>query len=465
MPVWDYGGGRARHAARIARLGGLFGRIVLAVAASAFLGVAMAQGVVDRAKALLRDGKAKEAFELLDPAADQLNDAESAYLHGIAALDSGKAGLAIMSFERALAYDPGFAPARAELVRALVATGETDQARIELARLVNVQVPPEVRQKLTALEQQLAAAADVARRRTRGVSFYVEGEAGYDTNVNTGADNRTIAIPLFGGATATLDPVFQKHGSPFGGVGAGLVAFNEVQPGLRIFAGLDAKARYAFRELNDDNYHTLSWSGNAGARWQGGSHTATVAASVLENRVGSAKFDQQFGVYGNWQTQLNPNNELGVFAQWLDQKHPIQRSLDTELTLVGVGWRHALEGAGSPVLTLAGYVGDDDEQGSDPAVGRRIYGARLSFERQIEAIRGRLVISLAHQRSEYGGENLFFFTTREDKRTDLSLGVVFSPAKDITVTPQYVYTENRSNIPVVDFRRHQLYVTLRREFH
>ena len=148
----------------VARSAGMLLRTALAAALVAlFAGNAFAQSLTERAKTLLREGNAAKAFELLDAAADQLNDAESAYLHGIAALDSGKAGLAIISFERALAYDPGFAPARAELVRALVATGETDQARIELARLASVQVPPDIRQKLAALDTELASALDASR--------------------------------------------------------------------------------------------------------------------------------------------------------------------------------------------------------------------------------------------------------------------------------------------------------------
>ena len=439
-------------------------RIALAAAMIACFGsTALAQSVVDRAKTLLREGKPAEAFELLDAAADQLNDAESAYLHGIAALDSGKAGLAIISFERALAYDPGFAPARAELVRALVATGETDQARIELARLAGVEVPPEIRQKLGVLDKELASALDAAHRRTRGISSYIEADGGYDSNVNTGAGSRTFAIPLFGGATATLNPIFQKHGSTFGTLGGGAIAYNEIQPGLRLFAGVDAKARYAFKELEGSNYQTVYWSGSAGARWQKDGHTVSGALTVLENRVGSVLFDKQFGLYGQWQKQVNANNEVGVFGQWLDQKHPIQRSLDTQMTLLGLSWRHALDGNGLPVITASGYFGDDREQGADKAVGRRILGARATFERQLD-FGAKLVVTGAHQRSEYGGQNIFFNVIREDKRTDLSLALVFSPAKDITLTPQYMYTQNRSNIPVVDFSRHQLFVNLRRDF-
>lgn len=438
--------------------------IVLLVGAGGLSGVAHAQSVVDRAKELLRQGKAVDAFELLEPAAEQLNDAESAYLLGIAALDSGKAGLAIMAFERALGYDPNFAPARAELVRALVATGETDQARLELSRLASVPVPPEVRQKLSALEAQLAQAVDLARRRTRGISGYVVAEAGYDSNINTGANSQTFSVPLFGGASVTLDRIFQKHASAFAGLGGGAIAYNEAQPGLRLFAAADVKGRYNFADFDGEHFSTVSWSGNAGLRWQRGAHTATAALTALENTVGGFKFDRQWGVYFQYQRQIDPSNEVGVFGQWLDQRHPILPSLDTRLTVAGIGWSHALGGEGSPVISLTAYYGDDRERGNDPAVGRQILGGRLGFVRRLD-IGARLIASFTYQRSDYRAENVFFSRKREDERSDLFLGLAFSPAKDITVTPQFVHTRNRSNVPVVDFAREQVLVTVRRDFY
>ena len=435
----------------------------LAIAAAAFVGVAHGQDLIDQARTLLRQGKAAEALELLEPAADRLNDAESSYLLGIAALDSGQAGLAVISFERALAYNPNFTPARAELARALAATGDTDQARLELAALANADVPPEVRTKLRQLELYLAEIADKARSRTSGISGYLEAEAGYDSNVNTGINNRSVGIPLFGGAVATLHPVFEKHASAFAGLAGGFLAQKEVQPGLRLFAGADLRGRYAFKKLEDENYHTVTASGNAGVQWQQGAHTATAAFTALQNRIADVTFDKAWGVYGQWQTQLDPSNDLGAFVQWLDLQHPIQHSLDTQLTLVGVAWRRALGGSATPLLSLAAYYGNDEEQGTDPAVGRDIIGGRIGFSRQLN-IGARLVTSLTYQQSRYGGTNLFFFETREDKRTDLSLGLTFPFGKDFTITPQYLYTRNKSNIPVVDFERHQLFVTARRDF-
>jgi tetratricopeptide (TPR) repeat protein len=437
---------------------------MLALALFAISGQAFAQSVVDRAKALLREGKAREAYELLEPAAGELNDAESAYLLGIAALDSGRAGLAVIAFERSLGYDPTFAPARAELVRALIASGETDQARVELARLNPDQVPPQVREKLAALQRALAEAADVAQRRRSGLTAYIQGEAGYDSNINTGANSSTVSIPLFGGATATLGQVFTKKGSTFAGLGAGGMAFHEVRPGLRLFAGVDAKSRYNVEKVGDNHFEMNTASANAGARWQAGAHSASGAVTYLENNVGGQRLDEQLGVYGQYTYQVNPNDEAGFFAQWLDQKHPVSRALDTRLKLLGAGWRHGFEGPGTPVLSLAAYYGNDQAQGTDPSVGRRLVGGRIGYDRTL-ALGPRLLSGIARQWSWYGGENIFFLTTRNDIRTDAFVGLAFTPAKDWTVTPQYVLTRNESNIPVVDFTRHQFLVTVRKDFY
>jgi hypothetical protein len=129
-----------------------------------------------------------------------------------------------------------------------------------------------------------------------------------------------------------------------------------------------------------------------------------------------------------------------------------------------VGWRRALEGAGSPIFTVSGYLGDDSERGTDPSVGRTLVGVRGSFERQLE-IGARLLTAVSVQQSKYGGENIFFFRTRKDERLDASIGLAFTPWKNVTVTPQFIYTRNRSNIPPIDFTREQLLVTVRRDFY
>ena len=147
-------------------------------------------------------------------------------------------------------------------------------------------------------------------------------------------------------------------------------------------------------KVGDNHFEMNTASANAGARWQAGAHSASGAVTYLENNVGGQRLDEQLGVYGQYTYQVNPNDEAGFFAQWLDQKHPVSRALDTRLKLLGAGWRHGFEGPGTPVLSLAAYYGNDQAQGTDPSVGRRLVGGRIGYDRTL-ALGPRLLSGIA----------------------------------------------------------------------
>ena len=57
-----------------------------------------------------------------------------------------------------------------------------------------------------------------------------------------------------------------------------------------------------------------------------------------------------------------------------------------------------------------------------------------------------------------------FLNKRTDWRHDLNLGVAYKPAKEWTVTGQFSYLHNDSNIALNEFNRKQALITLRRDF-
>ena len=90
----------------------------------------------------------QESTRAGDPAFD--------YQLGIAALDAGRFGGAIMAFQRVLAVQPGHAQARAELARAYALAGDADTARAQFATVVDdPSLPDPVRQRFTGLVRQL----------------------------------------------------------------------------------------------------------------------------------------------------------------------------------------------------------------------------------------------------------------------------------------------------------------------
>lgn len=69
---------------------------------------------LEQARRLMEQGKAEDAFRLLAEEQEPADDPEFDYIYGIAALDSGRAGIALFAFERVLAADPNHIYARAE---------------------------------------------------------------------------------------------------------------------------------------------------------------------------------------------------------------------------------------------------------------------------------------------------------------------------------------------------------------
>ena len=113
-----------------------FGIRKVAVALTAALalqaGVAVADEVTDKAKALLGANKGGEAYQLLEPLESaRAGEVEFDFLLGISALEIGQNTRAVFALERVLAMEPGNARARAEIARAYLALGETKTAAQE----------------------------------------------------------------------------------------------------------------------------------------------------------------------------------------------------------------------------------------------------------------------------------------------------------------------------------------------
>lgn len=95
---------------------------------------AIADVVLDVAEQALLGKRQVDAYAALAPLQmERAGDVRFDYLLGIAALDSGKPGEAIIALERVLTVDPAHAQARAELARAYFVLGDHAHARREFA--------------------------------------------------------------------------------------------------------------------------------------------------------------------------------------------------------------------------------------------------------------------------------------------------------------------------------------------
>ena len=157
---------------------------------------------INDAEALMKAGKAAEAYALLAPMEfDRAGDKRFDYLLGNAALDSGKPDKATIAFERVIAVDPNFAGARLDMARAYFQLGDLPRAKTEFD-IVMKQNPPEAA-KVTIQKYLDAMTAQEKALQTR-ITAYIEGTVGRDTNINSSTNQAQIPVPVFGNLVFTL---------------------------------------------------------------------------------------------------------------------------------------------------------------------------------------------------------------------------------------------------------------------
>ena len=123
----------------ISKLGATLGVALLAAVARTAVA-----GPLEDATALIKAGEAKAAYELLSPLeAERSGEPDYDYLLGLAALDSGRADLAVFALERAVAVQPDNAQYRAELARAFFELREDETAKSEFESVAKLDVPEE----------------------------------------------------------------------------------------------------------------------------------------------------------------------------------------------------------------------------------------------------------------------------------------------------------------------------------
>lgn len=431
---------------------------VLVVSMLALLSqLAMADELGDRAKALIDQGKAKEAFALLEPVEGaRAGDPVFDLLFGIAAIDAGQNTRGVFALERVLALQPNNARARAEIARAYLALGETKAAREEFETVQKQGVPPEVS---STIDRYLAAVdrLDGATRTT--VRGYLEAALGYDTNVNVAPNKNTVAIPGFGGLPFTLSANSKANEDSFATVGGGFVVRQPLSTSVALVAGLSGAQRYNFAK---DQFNNLSLDANAGVLFSQDRSVYSLTAQYNEYTLKDSLYRTAAGLTGQWQFNADARNQFSAFAQYSDLRYATQSIRNADRWLGGAAYAHALRSG--EILFASAYLVSEQERASNvPHLGHTGFGLRVGGQMNYSADMVLFASGSVEQR-RYGGIDPAFLTTREDTQWDVSVGANYAPARDWKVTPKLSLTQNQSNTELNEYRREVISVTVRRDF-
>ncbi|MDH5578442.1 MAG: surface lipoprotein assembly modifier, partial [Betaproteobacteria bacterium] len=87
-----------------------------------------------------------------------------------------------------------------------------------------------------------------------------------------------------------------------------------------------------------------------------------------------------------------------------------------------------------------------------PHLGHKPVGARLGAQWRLGG-GWSLFASASYERRKYGGTEPLFLIAREDKQTDLNLGLSYLWRSGTTLRLQLAHTDNSSNVVLNDFDR------------
>jgi tetratricopeptide (TPR) repeat protein len=402
-------------------------------------------------------GEAESAWQALEARiADYAGEPEFDYLLGLAALDSGRPGRAVLALERVLIVRPDFLQARAELARAYFALREHENARREFETISSREIPQEVRQ---VIGRYLDAIRERERRGEPQFTAWAELDAGYDSNANFGSASGHWVL-ADGTAVVPLGISRPRESAAFG---AAIGADWSVPIGGAwrwTVGGRAATRRYPSAHTLDQDQFDL----NSGFSVRSGCHRIDMLIQAQHLELGGASFRDAAGGLVQWQCDLDPRTRVGVHAQHFDFDFPREGSRDARRSGLGLTLARVLDGPARPVV-VAGVSGGRERS-------RRGFG-NLSYDyRGLRGVYSRAIgrqwrgfASLSYETRGFDAPEPFFGVVRDDRQVDLYLGAerALAPTR-WTLAPTISWTRSRSNVAPNDFRRTQAGVVLRYRF-
>lgn len=421
--------------------------------------IAKADGLdLELAQKLILDGKPAEAYALLEPYEfEQAGNTKFDYLLGLAALNSGQADKASIILERVVAVDPLHAAARVDLGRAYYLLGDSEHARAEFTRALSLNPPPPALAMIT----QYLGAIEAPDKKTTRLSSYFEAGVGHNNNVNNSTAQSQIYVPALLDAQFTLNASNVKTADSYLGLAGGGEAIHRMSPDWSVYAGADLHSR------NDVKYSTfdfISLDGRVGASFSKNAEQFQGGLVVGQFNQGGAVNRNYNGLNAEWRHTYNSANQALLFGQYILYLYPdpALASNNFNQAIAGLGWMHVFADGRSAVFgSLFGGNEQDTNLRIDGA--KSIKGVRLSVQSSL--VEGLDLFAFGGMQSgKYSQINSAFLVMRDDRQSDLAVGLIYRYSPTWILRPQMSLIRNQSNIIINQYNQADFSLTLRRDF-
>ena len=426
--------------------------------------------VIERAKAALAAGNAKQAFADLAPLQDRLSgQPEYDYLLGVAALDSGRIDEAIIAFERVLAMIPNHAGAQMDIARAYYAAGSFDLAEAAFLKLRESNPPAAAQQ---AINRYLEAINSRKAQTRAGWAGYGELSIGYDSNI-TGVPQDFGAAAEQSFALVGVQPTGNsvKRDAPFFQGAIGAEYSRPLSRGWSVFAGGDLRGR----AYHDERlFNSAAADARVGAALNSGTDQWRAVLSYQHfDQEGDAPGDpkptndRRMGGLGlDWRHAADTKTQYGLGLQLNAVRFPTNEIEDFDQVYVSGSWLKSFERPGVPLLYLTAFGSYDQAKNkfadgvtdkSKTLAGARAY-FQYSFTPKAQAFTG---LALIHRADIDEFARSTTVAKGRDNYAEAAIGVAWQFRDRCNLRLQYIYSRNASNIDIYDFDRHEVSSTIR----
>jgi tetratricopeptide (TPR) repeat protein len=411
------------------------------------------------AEALIKSGKAAEAYTLLEPLEfDHAGEVKFDHLIGIAALESSQPSKATFAFERVLAVEPDFIGARLDMARAYYQLGDMPRAKTEFSAVLKQNPSATTRDIVQKYLDKIDAPQGGSATR---FSAYVEGSFGRDSNVNNATNQAQVFVDLYPTINFTLDPINLQTASSYYGMAAGGNVNHSLNADWRLFAGAGLSKRGNIKHAAFD---ALGLEEQAGVGYDAEANHLWLGVSAGQYNLGGMHNRNVVGANSEWRYQLNTADQLNVFGQYTKYRFidVLMQPNDFNQGTMGVGLQHALAGGKSSLFGSV-YHGAEKDVGGRTNGGKTFNGFRVGGQAALSE-QTNLFAKLGVQSGEFGKAHPQFLRKRTDRQIDLTLAAEQQWSRLWTVRPQLNFSRNNSNIEIYSLKRTDISVTIRRNF-
>jgi hypothetical protein len=385
--------------------------------------------------------------------------------YGLAAIDSGSTSEGVFALERVLTLQPDNHQARLGLVRGYSDLGQNGRSRKELDTLLAGNPPEQIRQQAEQYQQRVGESS--ASGRAWG-GFYAEYGIGHDDNINSGASDRRVFVPLIGVTTTLRDEAVERDGG-YQNAAVGVYGVAPLNSSFSLFGSLDA---YRRDNMGSSRHDILETSFEGGVAFTSGVNEFRLAALWQDYQLGHDPYRKMVGGRVEWRRSLADGARVTLFVERdrLDYDSDA-RALDSRLTIGGVGWLQPLSSDGRSIFFATLYGGNEKEREDPPASplfgqsvpDRDLYGLKLGTELAASSDCS-VDVTLQAIQSDYNEQDPMFLRKREDDYYSLAVGANWYFHPQWSLRGEVSYADNDSNIDIYSYDRTAVGVTLRFDY-